>query len=175
MDRNWKKRLILSIGLTLIIVAVFLGGIIFLRSDIRSRAEIINSLRQELNFRTNSLKSLATLKQDLEKTRPYIDLIETALSNKDALVNFPKDLSKLSKESNVELGFAFGNEIAATQNEPGATIFNLTLSGNYGNIINFLKSLEKSRYFISLETIDLAKTPQTQKFSALISGKVFSQ
>ena len=175
MVNDFRKKLSLNIGLALILTAILAIFIIFIGYDINKRIFKIEAFREELKFRTNALNSLASLRQESEKAKPYFNMLQTILPTKDEIVNFLKELNDLAKINKIELGFSFGNEILGTPSEPGATNFNLTVSGNYNNIFNFLRSAEKSRYVIGWESVDLTRDPQSQRFSALISGKVFSK
>jgi len=175
MEKSFKKKIIIIVGLNAAL-AIFLSIILILTAfNINKRINQIENLQKELTFRTNALKSLATLKQDSEKANPYFNMLKQILPIKDDLIKFPKDLSEIAKRNKVDLGFAFGKETLATDQEPGWINFNFTLTSTYEDFLNFLKSIEASRYFIELESLDLTREPQTPKFAALISGKVFSQ
>lgn len=171
----FKNKLLVNIVITILIVAGLTALLVFIGRNINQKTDEISAIRRELSSRLNAIQSLANLRQQSAQAKANFSVLQTLLPTKDELVNVPKELNALAKARKVELGFAFGNEIAATDSEPGFTAFNMTLSSSYDNLVGFLKSLEKSRFFIAVDSLDVTRDPQSQRLSALISGKVFSQ
>lgn len=175
VNNEFHKKLIINIAIALGLIVIVFIILIFLGRDISARITKIENFQRELKFRTNSLESLAVLKQEAEKAIPYFNTLQTILPTQDELINFRQNLNKLAGVNNVDLRFSFRNEMPITAQEPAATTFSFTLSSSYYNFLNFLQALENSQYFIELESIDLTRENKTKKFSGLISGKVFHQ
>jgi len=171
----FKKKILVNAAITLAIILILAIGLIFSGRGISQRVAKIQSLRKELNTRLTALNSLTNLRQQSEKAKSFFGSLQTLLPTKDELINFPKELNGFAKTNKVEIGFSFGNETAPTDSQPGFTAFNLTLSGSYDNLVKFLKALEESKFFVGINSLDVTRDSQSQKFSALISGKVFSQ
>jgi len=171
---KFKKKLMINIIIAGSLIIVLMVLLILAAQDIKRRVAQIDSLRQELASRANALQSLATLKQDYEKAKPYSARLQTLLPTKDEVVNFPQNLNNIARTNKVELGFSFGAEKSASSGEPASIAFSLTSSSLYSDFLNFLKAVEGSRYFIKWESIDISRAEeQTQKFSALVSGRVY--
>ena len=175
---HFRNGLIAELSVGLSLTALLTLTLILIASDVGSRANKIQSLQNELRSRTNALKSLVILRDGAEKTKIYSNLLETALPNKDeVIVQFPKDLNSYAKINQIGLGFSFGAEKPSAGAEPGSVNFDLTISSaSFGDTIRFLKTSENSRYFINWESLDLARSSENkQKFSGLISGKIFNR
>lgn len=171
----FKNKLWVNIAIVVLLAAGLSTLLIFIGRNISKKTNQILTIRQELKSRLNAIQSLANLRQQSEQARANFNALQTLLPTKDDLVNIPKEFNELAKTNKIELGFSFGNETATTDSEPGFTAFNLTLSGSYDNLVKFLKALEKNRFSISFDSLDVTQDPQNQRFSALISGKIFSQ
>ncbi|OGY64345.1 MAG: hypothetical protein A3I24_01130 [Candidatus Harrisonbacteria bacterium RIFCSPLOWO2_02_FULL_41_13b] len=171
----FKKKILVNAIITLAIIIVLAIGLFFAGRGINQKVIKIESLRKELNTRLTALNSLTNLRQQSEKAKSLFGSLQTLLPTKDELINFPKELNGFAKANKVEIGFSFGSETAPAENQPGFTAFNLTLSGSYDNLVKFLKAIEGSQFFVGINSLDVTKDPQSQKFSALISGKIFSQ
>lgn len=121
--------------------------------------------------RSNSLLSLATLRGEFAKANPYFSFLENVLPPRDQLLSFENELESIARKNNVEFNFNFGEEKESSGKDPGRVSFRATVAGSYENILNFLKGIESSKYFIDSSSIDLVKKGSI--FSATVNGKVF--
>ena len=169
---DFKKKLILMISIFAVVSAVLLTALIFSGFDIKKRIKQVSELRGEINFQTRAIQNLALLRQDKTEADIYSAELSGVLINRDQLVNFSKDLSIMANQNKIDLGLTIGVETQKTENSPGKTAFTLSVKGSFDDLINFLRTLENSKYFINLNSIDF--TRQEDKFKALINGEVFS-
>jgi Tfp pilus assembly protein PilO len=172
MDEFRKKLLIqLSIGMGgAILIGILL---LYIGHDINKRIREIQNQRSELAFRTQNIQTLALLRSGLEKSKTYISFLENILPSRDYLIAFPKDLEEMAKQNNIDLGFSFGSEYAATPEAPGYLTFTITISGVFDDMMAFLKTVEKSRYFVNFISMDLNKRDKI--YTGTLSGQVFSR
>lgn len=170
---EFKKKFLthLSIGLGGIIVLSAL--LLFIRHDINKRILEIQNQRSELLFRTQNIQILASLKSGFEKSKIYSSFLENILPPKDQLITFPKDIEEMARKNNVDLGFSFGSEIASTPDNPGYLTFTITVAGTLDNLLAFLKSVEKSRFFVNFFSMDLNKRDNI--YTGTLNGQVFSR
>ena len=105
---------------------------------------------------------------------PYILGIENILPSRDELVNFSRDLSAAAGQNSVSFTSKFSGEnligkISADDLKWIGVDF--TLGGGFDNIVNFLKTVENSRYSIKLNALDLSR--RDNDYRGLLNGKVF--
>ncbi|MCL5017103.1 MAG: hypothetical protein M1155_00345 [Patescibacteria group bacterium] len=156
----------------------YLAGIIvlaivlfFLFNNVQDSVSKIKVERAALIAKSSALSSLASLRGDFEKAKPYLTLLENILPPRDQLLIFSNELEGLAKQNNLGFGFTYGEEKQSSGNVPGSLAFKISLTGSYSGITNFLKSLETERYFIDIVNVDESR--KGDDFSAIINGKVF--
>ncbi len=170
---NFKKRLLIIIGIPLGICLILITSLFFVGSDISKRTEQIKHLRSEISFALHSTESLAILNKDSEQAKNYIVQLENILPQRDRLVTFPRDINIIAKQSQVDANSTLGQE-ESKGGDAGLrqTNFSVTGQGSFDNLINFLKFLEGSQYLVSLKMLDF--TQQDGDFKTLLTGQVFS-
>jgi len=169
---NFKKRLLINIGIPLGICLILVMTLFFVGSDITGKTEQIGRLRAELLFRLQSTESLAALSKEAEQAQNYTVQLEGILPKRDQLVSFPRDLSMIARQAQVDINSTLGEEISENGTGLRQTSFSITGQGSLDNFINFLKSFETARYLIKLRMLDF--TRQDGSFKALLTGQVFS-
>lgn len=169
---KFKKRLMTMIGVLVGIVLLLAGGLFFLGSDIQSRADKIGQLRSELTFRLQSTDSLASLQKEAEQSASYVSVLENFLPSRDQLVTFGRDMLIIGQQNKVDVSANLGKEIAVQDGDLRKTDFTMTIDGPLDNLINFLKSIEGSRYLNSIQNLDITK--EDSSFKALLQGQLFS-
>jgi len=158
--------IILALNLALAILLLYFAG--FLN---RQAAETARFRKENKNQET-ILISLEALRRDSEKAKLYTTELQEILPTKEGLENFPKEIAKLARANGVDARFSFGDGVNESEGL-AATSFRLTVSGIYGDITDFLKGMESGKYLISFNKVDVAREPETKKYSALISAKVY--
>jgi len=170
---DFKKRLLINIGISLSVCLVLLVVLFSIASDINKKTEHIKNLKTELFFRLNSAGSLAILTKEAEEAKNYNLQLEKILPRYDQLVNFPRDINIIAKQAQIDINTSLGKE--ETPNKDTLlkqTNFSLAGQGSFENFINFLKFLEIGQYLIKIQTLDFTK--QDGNFKILLTGRVFS-
>ena len=168
--KNWLFKSLAVSGISILILVIL---VLVLGSDLAKRAEKIKNRRLDLAVRLQTLGSLAALRIDSQKAEKLLINLQETLPSKDQLIGFSKTLESIAKNNKLGFGFSFGPEQAGTESSPGTNYFNLTGSGSYGNFINFFKSIERGRYFVGFDSVDLIT--KGKDFELVAGGKVFSQ
>jgi len=169
---EFKKHLLIVIGIPLGICVILVGAIIFFGFDIGKRAESTNEKRLTLISRLTIADSLASLKKDSEKMSGYYAILENILPKRDNLVLFPRDINAIGKQNNLDVNITLGQGAADGEKGFWQTNFKITGSGTLENFLKFIKTLESGQYLVNLESIDFGK--EGDNFKALLNGKVFS-
>lgn len=171
-NMNFKKRLLIIIGIPLGICLILIAALIFLGLDIAKQADQIKQLSRNLNYNIKMIESMALLRQDSEKAKYYLPELESILPTRDQLVVFPGDVNIIARQNKFDANTSLGRESSGAANELGKIDFIISGQGEFNNVLNFLKLLKNSRYFIKINTIDLGR--QNNDFKTLLTGQVFS-
>lgn len=169
---DFKKRLLIIIGIPLGICIVLIGVIIFIGFDIGKRAEDASNKKVVFLSRLAVADSLASLKEDSEKISGYFAILENILPKRDRLVLFPKNISAIGAQNNLNTNITLGQGGIVGDKGFWQTSFKINGDGTLDNFVKFIKILENSQYLINIESFDFGK--ESNNFKALISGKVFS-
>ncbi len=169
---DFKKRLILTISISLSIILVLGGLFYYFHNDILKKVTKINSYRQELASRVSILDRIYVLEQEHTKSLSYFAKLEEALPTETEMVNLEEVLQNLAGQNDLNLSFRFGLLNEATEQEPKNYSFNLILTGEKDNILKWMDSLQKLNYTIRVDQIELTQT-SSQKYSAKILGRVY--
>lgn len=174
MRNEWRRKIFLNIGVTILTFAALIILILLLRSDINKRVIKISSQRQELFSRAAAIDSLANLKSDFEKAKPYIAVLDRILPAKEDLISFSRDIVEIGRKSQASVGFAFGQEVEGTADQPGIINFNLSVDTSLNNLVVFLKNIKASSYIVSFPALDLSRR-EGEQFIATLAGRVYSR
>jgi len=173
MQGEFRQWLLKNGGIALAVILFLATLFLLLGRDIASRTAMIRKQRQDLLLRSQAINSLALLRSEGERAENTFKAIKDFLPTSDQLVSFSNVLENLAKSNQLGFGFTFNSEVPASESEPGINYFTLTSSGAYNNFLNFLKSVEKGKYFVGFDLIELNK--KEKDFQILMKGKVFSQ
>jgi len=169
---DFKKRLILTISISLSIILVLGGLFYYFYNDILKKVIKINTYRQELASRVSILDRIYVLEQEYTKSLPYFIELEKALPTETEMVNLEEVLQDLAGQNDLNLSFRFGLLNEATEQEPKNYSFNLILTGEKNNILKWMDGLQKLNYTIRIDQIELTQT-SSQGYSAKILGRVY--
>ncbi len=173
--QSFQKQLLIQIGIAAAMIGISITAVQVVAWHLSSNAGKITKQRGELALRTRATESLATLKSDAEKAKPFAEVLNNVLPSKDRLINFGKELTDLAKQNGAEMSFDFGGETASTPETPGFIKFSMTGVATYGSWTKLLKDLEKSRLYIKINSTDLTRQPGTDSFNIVAEGQVFFQ
>ncbi len=166
-----KKQLILTAGLGALIILILGAVLIILRADILKKSGQINEIKKELGFRSTIIKSLSTMRGDINLIKPYVFGLDNILPTKDQLINFSKDLNMMAAQNKINLASNFSGENVESSKGLKWIGLTATAEGNSNDLINFLKAIESSRYSVKLDNVDFSE--KDGKFKMFLNGKVF--
>lgn len=171
---NFKKKFLLHLGVSILIVA-FLGAVlIILGWDINKHVSNISNTRQNIAINNQKADSLASLKIGYEKAKRYMSILENIIPNEEGLIFLNGDLNTLANSDSVDLNFNFGEETKGVENQVSSIAFSITGSSSLNNLFKFLTDIENSRYFFQLNRFEIARQ-QGEIFKLSTQGKVFSR
>lgn len=171
MPREFKTKLMLNIGITLAILAVIVGVTFYLQSDLSMRSAEILQINQDVANKASALNDFNILQQEQPDAAPLLAKMNAAMPAQDMLFSVQQNFEALAQTNSLAFSSEFGAETNATADSPGLVSIEMTLQGNYNNILAFLKSIEGSTGFISISSIDMTGQPGGA-FNAIITGSI---
>ncbi len=168
------KNLIVEVIIAAILILAFGGGILFFRARISDLAEQTLKTRQVLAERSSSLQLYSSLRTQYDsKGKKYLNVLQNIVPTRDQLIDLRQEFQSLAARENLDFGFTFfpGDETTAASGELGAIKFNLNLKGGLDELLNFIHSLEKFRYLITLESFTMNR--QGSSIQMAIKGQVY--
>ncbi len=172
---TFKKQLLVKILVAFLLVSALVVLTQLSASDLKRNSTKIQDQKTELAFRIRATGQLAFLKADSEKAQPLFNSLASILPPKDDLINLGKSVVEIGKNYRLDIGFTFGGENLPAGGAPGFISFGITGAGGYTDFQKFLKDLERSRYYIRINSVDLIRQPSGTSYNIIADGQVFYQ
>ncbi len=167
------KKELRSVWITVSVVVALIVCIVFVGYDITRLANTVQQERKTQAEREAAARAIATLQDDALRAKQYRSTLENMLPTKDNLIQFPREVAALGKQYGTDVGVTFGSEIGSTEKAPGTIRFAMSVDGAYDAIVAFMGAVERSRYIVTWDTVDVAE--QKGRYHATIDGRVFSR
>ncbi|MBI2593001.1 MAG: hypothetical protein HYW37_02550 [Candidatus Colwellbacteria bacterium] len=168
---DFKKQLLLNTGVTAGVLLVIIGLVVYLGKDIRDKGEIVFLNHSELTAQLQAVKDLAKLREAAKTAGPSRQLLDKALPKRDGLFGLPKEFERMAADKKVGFSFRFGQEGKPDPAQPSKIAFEMTAQGAYNDLLEFVKSVESSPYYINIAKLDVTRTGE--KFNAAIGGEIY--
>ncbi len=167
---------ILTISICIFFILGLGVGLIWPKyQDFKSLELEVSQKKSELKSKKEYLASLESAFQELEKHKDNLSKIESALPSDQSLPSLFDFLQRTSAQSGlilVDIGpVTVSSPKGTTLKESG---FNLSLSGSYSSLKNFLPVLEKSARLIEVEKISFSSAKGEEPFSFNLLIKIHS-
>ena len=171
---NFRQKIYFNIGWIAAVVIILLGAHSWLMLSVSDVAGQIQEKRKSLMASLRIFDNENLLKAELIKAERESLFLDNIFPVSDNLIEFPRDISVWASQNNITVGFSFVKETPATETEPGYTSFILAGKGSLSNILNFLRSIENSRYLIQYNQYDII-AENSNVYTLLINGQIFSR
>lgn len=171
---DFQKKLLIRLGVTIGSLAILLGILLYIGGDIQAVNKSIQSVRTSLVTRSQAIGNLVDLKKDSEEAKKGLSFLQNALPARESLFVFSDEVSRLAKQRSLSAVFNFGLEVPGSATAPGKMGFTINVSGEYNSIIDFMKDFEASRYFTSVNSLELvSQGANTTGYQVMLAGDVF--
>lgn len=176
MNSSSLKQISKPIIRAAVFLLVSLAGSFYLIGQINKILESVVEKRAMLSLYQNSQEQFAVLKEDVPKVFSYLDTVENVFPSSENIIPFINTMEGLAVQTGVQQSFKFEN-IAPTPisgTELNAVPFSVVLSGNKGQFLNYLASLEKLPYFTKVESFSMTTAQNFEGQSQMnIRGLLF--
>ena len=152
-------------------------GIFIFNGKINAEVDNIIGYKFDIATRAMVLQSVQALEGDYQKIKNDIDLLYSLLPTSDHLIDFSAALKDVAKIYSIDQGLSFTIENLAVGSEPKSYGFTLVIAGTSSNLIKYFTDVEKLKYFIRLEQIDVGQVSgegtKNSVYRLNILGRVF--
>lgn len=171
----FRKKLLINLSISLIIVLFLSGALVFIINDLRTVGMSIEKSEKDAIQQAQSISNLRELRQGAERAEIIINKLQNALPTRELLFVFSEDINRLARERNLTPHFTFGSETISTEpNIPSSIDFTMVVTGNRQLILEFIKVFEASRYFTRIAKIEmLSQGGDNHIYQTTLSGVVF--
>lgn len=171
---EFKKKLLVELGIGGGIILVAVVGLLILGSYIGNVSTRIASERGELLERSASVGSLASLRETWRtRAEAYLNVLRNVVPEKDALINVSRDFQSLSSQTRTEYAFGFLGESANEGGGIGALSFRLTLRGDLTNIFSFLEKFAAFPYLSTIDSFNIERKGSESRSELISQGRIF--
>jgi Tfp pilus assembly protein PilO len=172
--KSFTKKITIELLLSVGVIILFGIGLWVSFGDLKSVGLQIISSRSSSSAKEQSFANLANLKQESVLAREKMNILRSTFPSREGILSFRDHANLLAKQWGVSSNFNFSSEHTSKDNNPDSIEFSLAVSGNYDNVISFIEQLEKGRYYISINKMDIvAQGSNTSAYQAVIGGEVF--
>jgi Tfp pilus assembly protein PilV len=169
---HFKKKLIIDSIIAVLILGAIIAGIIFFQAKAKEFSFKLTQARQRIATNANSVERLANMRQTYNtEASVYLTVLYNVVPQKDELINLSRKLQTIAQLENLEFGFSFTGETAASQSQFGMANFVINIRGtSVQNVTNFINRLEAFQNLITITDIQIGTTEK--EVSASIKGGV---
>lgn len=166
-DKPYIKKIVIMAGA----MVLLLGGTFAIGQYQAGAIQIASSKQEEYrniqNFMTKYNKEASEYQSDIKK-------VSTKVVQQKDLDKASQIISKLAETNALTVSDNKKNEkVETVGNGIFAQSVTMTVSGEYGNIINFLNEMENSTFFVSTSTLNIsANKPEKNKGENTVNTKI---
>jgi hypothetical protein len=158
---NFKKQLLIRLGIFFGIVAVLIGAFMFFSNQSSQIAQRILKIRSEAEEQAKINQILTDLRKGKEDAVPYMNSLKNLIPNQNDLITvLPKEIEIQSRVSGVSIVFDWqqGSVVIPKDGAFGSASFSMTILGQMDQIIAFLKywEIRPSRFSLRIDQFDVA-------------------
>jgi hypothetical protein len=175
MDRQFRKKMWLGIGIIISSFAIFGALIFWLAGKIESDAAKAAASQTTVVNYNRALAILVELKGKESEIESYRKRLNALLPTKNDLIEFPKFLEERSRIHQVSINFSFkgGDAVEPQENRPGSVAFSLDVTGTLERLKSFFRELESgsAKFVSALDSLDVNLSGDEYRVTA--QGRAF--
>jgi hypothetical protein len=174
VEHEFRKKFLMQIGIASGVIAALVLATGWFAADLETQAGKVAQDRILIRERSASLTALAELKRSAPQALRYEQKLNAFLPTQEQLLDFPRTLDNLARVRRLTLNFAFqGGQTTPQGDTPGAIGFALDVSGDFEDVLGFLKDVEfePPRFLAAFDTFDLTRSEEGYRL--FTQGRVF--
>jgi len=165
---NIEKKTIIFLTIISIVTIGIVGGVILpTLYNIKNLEDETSKIRQYMEKKYQDTRSLSNSKQKIEEIQTMMADFEEHLFYRGDELQLITMLENLATANKVNQKI---NQSNLDKTGDGTITFSITVNGDYINVLQYLNTLEKQKYFINIKqlTFSSAFTPQNKNPNAAV-------
>jgi Tfp pilus assembly protein PilO len=143
-----------------VILLVTISAVVYLKLSLNKDIKYIIETKQNNFLASEKINSIFGLKSKIEATKKISDSFDILYIDRNNILSFIETVEKMAEKNKTVLTIDSVNIDESHLKDPlpyGLLNMNLTIKGNYANILSFISALEKMPYFITINNVRLVK------------------
>ena len=160
----------------LAIILVVLGALVFLSyflfTLIAASGEAVVKAKEELALLLAKKNQIKDISKEYDIIKDVIPTLDAALLRKNDSLSFIMLVENLAAQTNVDHKIeAVTEDASSSSGGPPAALFNLNVTGAFGDVLKFIYLIENTKPYASIQTVQLSMAAASAQNSPLLSGE----
>ncbi len=149
---NEKTKFIVSVVAVVLINLALIFGVYFSFKKFSSQKTIFDSIKKDLAFYENKIENIRKTNKERLKTEENRKKIKKIFLNEENIIDLIKRVEWLASQADVDIKI---NRINITNQLGQSPVFDLLVTGSFGNIYKMISMLENDIYQFSFNKVYL--------------------
>ena len=146
----FRKKLLINSGIIFTIIVLVSVVLYIVISKFNSINSEILYYKEKAHASQKEINEFSSLKTDSVKAEAALLLMRKVTPLRDDLFMFRADMEKIASKNSLRSIFSFRNDTPGSENTLGYYNFNMTVEGDFDDILAFMKDVEGSLYLLEL-------------------------
>jgi Tfp pilus assembly protein PilO len=162
MFKNGFSKKIAMLSLAFLLIAGGILGFVIIPGtvDISNMQTDIEARKNDLEMKYIRGDDMNKMMRNLDKVSSELDLLKSVYIKKGSELEFITAIEKIAADNSISQKINLGASEPFSGNGYSKTSVQINSSGNYENIIKYIKSLESLDYYLNISNISLSKSNQ---------------
>jgi Tfp pilus assembly protein PilO len=171
-----KEKINFLIALVILLVVLTVAFVVFpLLNGIKNNSQKLVSQKNNLAVLESKVANLEKFKIIYEELKEILGKINNLFVDPGVPVEFISFLEERAKESQLETKIS-PTVLKETKEDPWSFLaFQVNSTGDFPNILSFLKKIENSSYLIEVRNLNISKVESSDNVNAIFSIKVYTK
>lgn len=151
MTLTVKNKFYLHIAISILIFGCLTYGSYFVFGLVKAESKKLTNQKIELAQIQEKRTKVFEASQEYEKLKETIEKLNSSILSKDEELKFIVFVENTAKQNSVNYDINISGASDANM------IFQVSVSGRFENILNFIKQMENSPYYASIANVNMAR------------------
>lgn len=151
MKLTLKNKFYLHIVVSILIFGCFVYGSSFVFGLVKKESKKLTDQKIELAQIQEKRTKVFEASQEYEKLKGTIEKLNASILSKNEELKFIVFVEGVAKQNSVNYDINISNTADSNM------IFQVGISGHFENVLNFIKQMENSPYYASIENVNITK------------------
>jgi hypothetical protein len=175
---NYKKETIATVGFLILNLAILLAGGWFITSKIINSSAQLAEKKSVMDATQKNWGEISLSQKDLQAIKPQLEKIDGSFISNNQPIEFINLLETLAQRTNSLFEINLMSLGADSNKKENSILFQISLTGTFGNLMHFLNYLENMKYLVQIQSVDVSQVAggvaRTNEGQEIPAGSVYS-